>query len=91
MQDSLFSGPVQHRTAGVQTVDSAETRRTFVKKMAAGTAALAAGSAMQLSSTANAMPASSYERILGSNERIALGFIGMGRMSRGHLRNRGRG
>ena len=50
-----------------------QTRRKFVKTMAAG-AGLAFG-----------MPASSYARILGANDRIGFGIIGVGRMGRGHL------
>lgn len=49
------------------------SRRTFLKA-AAGTAGLALS-----------MPAASYGRVLGANERIRVGIIGMGRQSRGHL------
>ena len=50
------------------------SRRDFVKTLAAGTA----GAALST-------PAVSYARILGANERISVGMIGMGRMARGHL------
>lgn len=53
---------------------SVATRRDFVKTVAVGLAGAAVG-----------MPASSYARILGSNERIGIGIIGMGRQARGHL------
>src|SRR6185437_1822298 len=49
-------------------------RRTFLK---AGGAALAA--------SALAMPASSYARILGANDRIRLGQLGCGDRSGGHV------
>ncbi|MGI9174848.1 MAG: Gfo/Idh/MocA family protein [Rhodothermales bacterium] len=52
------------------------SRRTFVKTLAAGTAF-----------SALSVPAASYARILGANERVSVGVIGMGRMARGHLRN----
>lgn len=49
------------------------SRRTFVKTLAAGSAGLMS------------VPASSYARILGANDRIGVGIIGMGRVARGHL------
>ena len=52
------------------------SRRTFVKTLAAGTAF-----------SALSVPAASYARILGANERVSVGVIGMGRMARGHLGN----
>ena len=54
--------------------DSSSTRREFVKTLAAG----AAG-------TAVAMPSISYGRVVGANERINLGMIGVGRMMRAHI------
>lgn len=51
------------------------TRRRFIKTLAAGTGA------------ALSMPALSYGKILGANERIRVGMIGIGQQSRGHLRN----
>src|SRR5690554_5595442 len=51
------------------------SRRTFIKRTAAGMA----GAAL-------AWPASSYSRILGANDQIRLGIIGMGRQAREHLR-----
>lgn len=51
------------------------TRRQFMKVMAAGAGALAS------------MPAVSYARIVGANERIGVGMIGIGQQSRGHLNN----
>ena len=66
---------------------SHESRRDFVKKIAAGSAGVAAGMALDLSSSANAMPASSYSQIVGANSKLGIGFLGTGRMSRGHLRN----
>ncbi len=50
------------------------SRRDFVKTLAAGTAGVALST-----------PAASYARILGANERMGIGMIGMGRMARGHL------
>ena len=50
------------------------SRRDFVKTLAAGTAGVALST-----------PAASYARIIGANERIGVGMIGMGRMARGHL------
>ena len=52
------------------------SRRTFVKTLAAGTAF-----------SAFSVPAASYARILGANERVAVGIVGTGRMARGHLDN----
>ena len=46
------------------------SRRDFVKKMAAGAAGVALGSGL---------PASSYGRVLGANDRVRVGFIGVGR------------
>ncbi len=65
---------------------SRETRRTFVKKLAAGSAGLASGSA-GLSLTAPEQSAKSYRRILGANDRVQVGFLGMGRIARNHLRS----
>src|SRR5690606_12108681 len=53
--------------------DRSKTRRQFLKTVATG-----AGAALS-------MPALSYGRILGSNERITVGLIGIGQQSRGHL------
>lgn len=53
------------------------TRRKFVAKTAAGTAGLYAGLSMN-------MPARSYARIAGANDRINIGFLGTGSRSRGH-------
>jgi predicted dehydrogenase len=52
------------------------TRRDFVKTLAVGTAGTTLGTS-----------ARSYARTLGANDRIGVGFIGVGRMSRGHLEN----
>ena len=57
---------------------SPDSRRSFLKTVAAG----AAGAA-----TLAGLPASSYARILGANERVQVGVIGLGSMARGHLRN----
>lgn len=54
--------------------DTSTSRRTFVKTLAAG----AAGTALS-------MPSVSYGRIIGANERITLGMIGIGQMMRGHI------
>ncbi|PRX40406.1 twin-arginine translocation signal domain-containing protein [Salegentibacter salegens] len=49
------------------------TRRNFIKKTALGSAGIAmAGSAM-------AMPASSYRRIIGANDRLNVAIAGLGR------------
>ena len=63
---------------------SREDRRTFVKTVAAGAAGLAVG--LPASSAAR-MPAKSYRRIVGANEKISLGVIGLGQMARSHMRN----
>ena len=65
-------------------VSEKASRRTFVKTVAAGSAGLAIGLNQ---SSAMAMPASSYRRIAGANERISLGIIGLGQMARSHMRN----
>ena len=52
------------------------SRRRFLKTIAAGSA----GAAL-------AAPAASYGRILGANDRINVGIIGMGRQARGLLGN----
>jgi predicted dehydrogenase len=49
------------------------TRRTFIKQVALGTAGIS------LSSLANAMPASSYRRIPGANDRLRVAIAGLGR------------
>ena len=55
-----------------------DSRRSFLKTVAAGaTGAVTLGS----------LPASSYARVLGANERVSVGMIGIGGMARGHLRN----
>lgn len=54
--------------------EESTSRRTFVKTVAAG----AAGTAL-------AAPSVSYGRILGANDRINLGMIGIGRQMRGHI------
>jgi len=51
------------------------TRRTFLGKTTAGIAVATA-----------AMSASSYQRIMGANDRINIGFLGCGARSRGHRR-----
>jgi predicted dehydrogenase len=58
-------------------------RRDFLKKVAAGTAGIsvgasAAGKSGALGSTAG-MPARSYRRILGANDRIHVAIVGLGR------------
>jgi predicted dehydrogenase len=55
------------------------SRRKFIGKAAAGIA----GTAVTASSV-NAMSASSYRRIMGSNDRINIGFLGCGGRSGGH-------
>jgi predicted dehydrogenase len=54
---------------------SSLSRRTFLKTLTAGSAGLAARS----------VPAASYARIRGANERIQVGMIGLGQQARGHL------
>ncbi len=53
-------------------MQTSTSRRDFLKKAALAGAALS-------------VPASSYARILGANERVGLGMIGIGQQSRGHL------
>ena len=55
-------------------LNATTSRRTFVKTLAAGTAL-----------SALSVPAASYARIVGANERVGVGVIGMGRVARGHL------
>ena len=49
------------------------TRRSFIRKTALG------GAAVALSSSAMGMTASSYRRIIGSNERLNVAIAGLGR------------
>ncbi len=53
------------------------TRRKFIGKAAAGVA----GATVSLNSS---MSASSYRRVIGSNDRINIGFLGCGARSSGH-------
>ena len=55
------------------------SRRDFIGKTAAGIAGTAV-----IASSVNAMSASSYRRIMGSNDRINIGFLGSGGRSGGH-------
>ena len=48
-------------------------RRDFIKKVTAGTAGVAVGS------TAIGMPARSYRRIIGANDRLHVAIVGLGR------------
>ena len=57
---------------------SPDSRRSFLKTVAAG----AAGAV-----TLGSLPASSYARVLGASERVSVGVIGIGGMARGHLKN----
>jgi hypothetical protein len=58
------------------------TRRNFIAQTASGMAAVAAtGSVTNASSTS----AASYKRIIGSNDRVNIGFLGCGSRSRDHL------
>ncbi len=50
-----------------------ENRRNFLKKVAVGTAGIAIGN------TAMGMPARSYKRIIGANERLNVAIAGLGR------------
>ena len=65
--------------------DSAATRRSFL------TTTIATGAAASMSARAAARPtalaAARPNRVLGANDRINLGFIGVGGRGRGHLRN----
>ncbi len=54
------------------------TRRNFIGKTAAGLAGVA------ITSGATSMSAASYKRIIGSNDRINIGFLGCGDRSGGH-------
>ena len=49
------------------------TRRNFIAKTVLGSAAMAVGN------SAMAMPASSYSRIIGSNDRLNVAIAGLGR------------
>ena len=59
------------------------SRRKFLRTVTAGAAG--ASIAPTLSSRANAISAQSYNRIIGANERVGMGLVGVGRMGRGHL------
>ena len=48
-------------------------RRDFIKKVTAGTAGVA------VSGSAMGMSARSYGRIIGANDRLTVGIIGLGR------------
>ncbi len=54
---------------------SGTSRRAFLQTMTVG----AAGASLL------GVPAASYARILGANDRLGIGLIGVGRMGRGHL------
>ena len=54
---------------------SGTSRRTFLQTLTVG----AAGASLM------GVPAASYARILGANDRIGIGIIGAGRMGRGHI------
>lgn len=54
-----------------------ENRRTFIKKTALGTAGVTVGLA--------AMPARSYGRIMGANDRVTMAVIGLRGRGKGHL------
>lgn len=56
------------------------SRRNFIGKAAAGIT----GAVVIKSSSVNAMSASSYKRIIGSNDKINIGFLGCGARSSGH-------
>lgn len=56
--------------------DASTSRRSFLKTVAAGTSAALLN-----------VPAASYARILGANERVQVGVIGIGGMGGGHLNN----
>jgi predicted dehydrogenase len=56
------------------------SRRNFIKKTAAASAALT------LTGIMPAISAKSYSRILGSNERLRIGIIGCGGMANQHMR-----
>ena len=55
------------------------TRRDFL-----GTATIGLAGASLTASAATSMSAASYQRIIGSNDRINIGFLGCGARSRGH-------
>jgi len=56
--------------------NSNNSRRDFIKKSSLGAAGITIG--------AMGFPASSYARIIGSNDRINIGFLGCGARSRDH-------
>ncbi len=53
-------------------------RRNFIKKAATGAAGVAMGSS-SMSSKATGISARSYGRIIGANDRLNIGIIGLGR------------
>ena len=55
-----------------------DSRRSFLKTVAAGAAGAAAFGSLS---------ASSYARVIGANERVSVGVIGIGGMARHHLSN----
>ncbi len=54
-------------------------RRDFIKKVTAGTAGIALGSSSILKASTAGMSAKSYGRIIGSNDKINVAIIGLGR------------
>ena len=58
------------------------TRRDFIGKTATCVVAVAVTGSVAKASSTNAV---SYKRILGSNDRVNIGFLGCGSRSRGHL------
>jgi predicted dehydrogenase len=74
-QDSSFVIRRSRRSPPVTREDPpmSQTRRTFIKTASAGTAGL------------TLMPASSYARILGANDRVRVGIVGFSDRCRGSL------
>ena len=54
-------------------------RRGFLKSVTAGAAGLAVGTA------AVSMPASSYGRVIGANDRLGIGIMGLGRRLKAYI------
>ena len=69
------SHPAQPNQNHLEPAQS-QSRRTFIKTVATGAAAV---------SVSLNMPAVSYARILGANDRINIGMIGTGRIGRSHI------
>src|ERR1051325_3838934 len=61
------------------------TRRDFLKETGVTSAAIVAGAALNREGRARTIDRPANARIIGANDRIRYGFIGVGGMGSGHL------